>query len=159
MWMVSYGISVFVPNNFSLVEVFPPEMWKCFEKDDPRVWLYMNTLTLITIDRLRKRYGPAFMNTYGLSERVQQAYGTHYYRGWRDKHSPIGANLSQHKMGRAGDMVFASVNAELIRRDILAQPYDTTFEYITSIEMEVGWLHFDVRPYDKVNKGILKIFP
>ena len=150
----SRGAWYYEPKYFAVHEVFPPEM-----VDMEDVWLYLDPRVGITIDRLREKYETAFMNTYGLSERIQQAYGTHYFRGWRARNCSVGASLSQHKMGCAGDMVFAYVPAESIRADILAQPYDTTFEYITCIETEVSWLHFDVRPRDKENKGILIVSP
>lgn len=155
MWYMYNRIEIYVPDHFKAEEVFPPDMIS----EDMTIWCYMNPLVTMTMDRLREKYGVAFMNTYGLSKRLQKAYGTHYFRGWRTKNCKVGSLLSQHKMGCAGDMVFASTSAESIRADILAQPYDTAFEFITCIEMEVGWLHFDVRPWDKVNKGILKVLP
>lgn len=147
----------YVPDHFKPHEVFPPEMDDLFDKS--HLWTYINPMVLITMDRLRERYGTAIMNTWGLSQESQKRYGIHYFRGWRTRDCDIGAQLSQHKMGCAADMAFVHVSAEKIREDILTQPYDTTFDLITCIEMEVSWLHFDVRPWDKANKGILKVYP
>lgn len=154
MWEMVQGIWLYTPIHFILEEVFPPDLLHGKE-----TWAIMNPYVLTTMDRLRERYGMALMNTYGLSNRTQSIFGTHYFRGWRSPYCRVGARLSQHKMGSAADMAFADVSAESIREDILAQPYDKAFEHITCIEMEVNWLHFDVRPHDKANKGILQIFP
>lgn len=159
MWEKINGLFVYVPEHFGIYEVFEPSMFDIFGPDDIGIWLYVDQRVKITIDRLRERYGRAYMNTWAFNKKTQAVFGTHRYRGWRSARCPVGAKYSQHKMGCAGDMVFVDVSAENIREDILAQPYDKTFEYITCIEMEVDWLHFDVRPHDKANKGILQIFP
>jgi hypothetical protein len=154
------GLIIYVPEHFSCFEVFPPELIAIYGKEDlKRIWFFMNPLVLITIDRLRGRYGPALMNTYNFKDEILLKYGVHHYRGWRSKDCHVGAKYSQHKMGNAADIVFVNVNAETVRADILNRPYDRVFENITCIEMGVSWLHFDVRPHDKANKGILKIYP
>jgi len=156
-WRHANNIVVYVPEYFQLHEVFPPDMINGHKGN--YLWSYMHQAVNVTIDRLRERYGKAYMNTWGFNPDIQKVYGTHYFRGWRSKDCDVGASLSQHKMGCAADMAFVHVTTESIREDILAQPSDEAFEYITCIEMEVNWLHFDCRPRDKANKGILQVFP
>ena len=79
--------------------------------------------------------------------------GAHQYRGWRSGDCEIGAKYSQHKFGRALDLVPAEVTAEEIRQDIKLRKRGNIFQYITCIEDGVGWLHFDTRNY----KGLLII--
>ena len=158
-----HGLVVYVPEHFALYEFFPPDLKPLFDIGDVHnaniVWLYMDPRVTVTADRLRKRYGTAIMNTWGLSEKSRELYGTHQWRGWRPRNCPVGAELSQHKMGTAADMAFVHVSAEAIREDILNDPFNETFEYITAIEMSVSWLHFDVRPWDKANNGIQQFYP
>jgi len=85
--------------------------------------------------------------------------GRHQYRGFRDFNSSIGAKLSQHKFGRANDLIFTEENVENVRKDILADPFHPDFVHITCIEADVSWLHFDVRNHDKEREGILIIHP
>lgn len=158
MWEKINGLFIYGPKYFKPEEVFPPGLVAMYGKEDLKIWLFMNPRVTVTIDRLRERYGPAYMNTYIFGQSTRLKYGTHSLRGWREKNCLVGAKYSQHKMGNAGDMVFVDVNAESIRADILAEPYDSAFEYITCIEMGVNWLHFDMRPHDKANKGILKLY-
>jgi len=158
-WEVNHrtGMGVYVPEYFKVVEVFPPEMEPFFHEN--LVWLYIDSRVLVTMDRLRSRYGPAIMNTWGLSEATREKFGTHQWRGWRPRNCPVGAELSYHKIGSAVDMVFTDVSAETVRRELLENPFDETFQFVTSIEMTTNWFHFAVCPHDKVNNGVEKFYP
>jgi hypothetical protein len=109
---------------------------------------------LRTMDRLRRRYGPMVANTWHWGGNSQE-------RGWRHEATSTGAEFSQHKYGRAVDLVplRQGVTAELIRQDILADPFGSTFEHITCIELEVSWLHIDVRNHNKISQGVLQVRP
>lgn len=159
-----HGLVVYVPEHFELWEVFPPTMKPLFESGSDvhganLTWLYMDPRVLVTMDRLRERYGTALMNTWGLKESVRKVYGIHQWRGYRPRDCEIGAKLSYHKFGEAADMVFTKVSAQRVREDFSNDPFDFAFEFITAIELYVGWFHFSCQPHDKVNNGILTFNP
>jgi hypothetical protein len=68
----------------------------------------------------------------------------------RTEGSPFGTEYSQHRFGRAADCIFADVTAEQVRQDVLDNPDDEDFKYITSIELGVDWFHFDVRNCNRI---------
>ena len=142
------------PNFFALHELVPKEVYKEYERVNKlyRLWYVFDPRMLFTIDRLRERYGKMIMNNWFWG-------GNHQYRGWRDSEVKIGASLSQHKFGRAADLVSVEHTAEEIRNDILADPFHDDFKYITCIELAVLWLHFDIRNFDKEKYGVLVVNP
>ncbi len=104
----------------------------------------------MTIDDLRHSYGIMIVNTYKWG-------GIHKERGFRMPGTTTGAYLSQHKFGRAVDLVPVGEDVDTIRDAILNNP--DLFPYITCIEMVVPWLHVDCRNWDKYELGIKKIYP
>jgi hypothetical protein len=56
-------------------------------------------------------------------------------------------------------MVPIKVTAEEIRQDIIAQPNGATYKYITAIELDISWLHYDVRNHDKNDLGLFSFKP
>jgi hypothetical protein len=83
--------------------------------------------------------------------------GNYQYRGWRPWESKTGAMFSQHKFGRALDLIPLEATVEKVRTTILLSPHDLEFMHITCIEMNVNWIHIDCRNHDKKLNGILKI--
>ena len=146
-------ITYYVPVHFSLSELVDPQTLEALGE---RAWLLFDPKLLITADRLRERYGKAIVNTYMLKSYKGKKLR---YRGFRPATYNHGAAYSQHRFGRALDMNFYDVDVETVRRDILNNPYDTTFEFITEIESDVSWLHFGVRNHCKLDNGILVIQP
>jgi len=156
---------MFIPEKFALQECLPPYYYqKMYPVYGARLWLVFDQRLLMTRHRLRKRYGVAIMNTWH-SEKMMAAYGLHQWRGFRDFSSPYVqrdatdpfGNVSQHRFGRADDLVFLERSAADIRADILADPFHPDFEYITCIEDGVSWLHYDTRNWDKEKEGILVV--
>jgi hypothetical protein len=76
--------------------------------------------------------------------------GDRSWSGLRTVDSPWFSTYSQHSFGRAADCIFKETTAEDVRQDILASPDDTTFQFINSIELDVSWLHFDVRNCNRI---------
>lgn len=134
-----------IPKHFNLYEWLPKGFYYAnISKYGNRLWLMFDDRILWTYDRLRERYGRIIMNDWYWN-------GNNQYRGWRPFNCPIGAKLSQHKFGRAGDSIFTQP-AEEIRQDILGNEFDNDFQYITVIEKDVEWLHIDCR-----NEGGIKV--
>ena len=127
------------PKYFSLYELLPKAI---LEELAPtygsRLWNLLDPRVLWTVDRLRERFGKTIINTWYWG-------GGGQYRGWRPWDCPIGAKLSMHKTGKAGDLTFVSYGADEIRADIEQSPGHLAYTHITTVERKVSWLHFDVR--------------
>jgi len=77
--------------------------------------------------------------------------GTRLWSGLRTPDSPYYSETSQHSLGKAFDVVFKYVQAEEVREFILNNR--DLFPYVTGLELDVSWLHFDVR-----NTNAIKVF-
>jgi len=122
-------------EHFSIQELVPPSV---YQKRGEKAWELIDTRLLITLDRLRKRYGPTTVNNWFTG-------GDRQWSGLRTPDSPYYSPFSQHTFGRAADCLFNNITAEEVRQDILADPDHEDFEFINSMELGVSWLHFDVR--------------
>ena len=143
---------IYKPDNFILQEWLPKEFYEKNSYKGETLWLIFDFRILWTAQQLRNIYGKANMNDWYRG-------GHNQYRGWRPFDCSIGAELSQHKFARAGDMDFVNESAEQIREDIKVDKYPDAFKYITCIEDGVGWLHSDCRNWDKTNNGLLIVNP
>jgi len=135
----------YIPKYFKIEEVMPPDLCN---PSDPNQWFFFDDRILITADRLREHYGPLVCNTWFYG-------GEHGLRGYRSWPTKVGSQYSQHKFGRALDLIPIKVEAEEIRQDIIANPTREMYEYITAIETGVSWLHIDCRNYSKARNGLL----
>ena len=137
-------------RHFKLYELVPRQIYESTPRDkDHRLWGLFDDRTLVTADALRDRYGKTTINDWKWG-------GNNQYGGWRPGDCEIGSELSQHKFGRALDPKFQEVTAEEVREDILTKEY---FDMITCVEMDISWLHYDMRNWDIVANGILKVYP
>jgi hypothetical protein len=144
-------MSAYIPKNFSLEELIPPELFEKWKDVQWKVWQSADDRALITLQNLRKRYGSIMVNDWHTG-------GTFRYRGLRPMDYQGLTYLSQHKWFKAYDCSFANESEEKVRQDILADPFHEDFKHITCLEMRVSWLHFDVRNWDKANYGIFKVY-
>ena len=135
----------YIPKFFQPYELVPRSTYELLKDRPWIIWQLFDNRVLYIGDRIRKRYGKMVANTWYWG-------GKHQYRGWRSSGCPVGARWSQHRFGRAEDLVPVEVTAEEIRQDIKA---GEDFSGITCIEDGVDWLHFDVRNY----KGLLIVTP
>lgn len=149
---------MYIPD-FKIEEFFSLEMVK--REKAVVLWQLMDDRLLKTADALKKRYGTMVINNY-LWE------GYNHNRGYRNPKEMVGYLLqggilkkwmasfnSQHCRGAALDATFKHHKAEEIRQDILRDPFHEDFKYITGLELQVSWLHIDVRNRDKKQYGIL----
>ena len=140
----------YIPKHFKIYELVPKDLFEHYKKRQYYLWGLFDYRTLVTADNLRKRYGKMTINDWYWG-------GSNQYRGFRPPDCTVGAALSQHKMARALDMIPKSTDAYRIRNDILNDSYHEDFKYITCLEIDISWLHFDVRNYDKQKNGILQV--
>lgn len=141
------------PQHFPLQELVPQDLFVEYQAKgrEDRLWLLLDPRILFTADRLRERFGPAFINDWPYGGSLRQC-------GFRNDQG-TGATLSQHRFGRGLDLHFRNAQAEDIRAAMLASPMDPDWLHVTCIEEGVTWLHIDCRPHDKAASGILVVRP
>ena len=138
----------YIPKYFKPYELVPKATYELLKNRPWIIWYLFDPRTLYTGDKIRQRYGKMIANTWYWG-------GEHQYRGWRPHDCEIGAGYSQHRFGRAEDLVSVECTVEEIRQDIKKGNQGHIFQYITCIEDGVSWLHFDTRNY----KGLLIVNP
>ncbi len=141
-------VEYYKPTYFELQELVDPQT---YIDNGELAWLFLDARLLITLDRLREKYGPMIVNTWSLSN-----YDGKYlrFRGYRPRTYNSGAAYSQHRHGRAMDVNFVRITVEQVRADIMDDPNDPAFEYITGLELDVNWLHFECTNWDKKTLGL-----
>jgi hypothetical protein len=131
---------MYYPEHFSIWELVPPDM-QVLIHDRGSAWAF-NTLfderLLRTMDMLRDQFGSMQANTW-------KEGGRHCFRGFRPPYCDIGAELSQHRFGRAVDLVPLNSCVDHIRKEILKYPNSPRYHHIGGLELDVNWLHIDVR--------------
>ena len=132
---------MYICKHFKIHELVPPHI---YEKRGEKAWELLDERALITLDALRDRFGVATVNNYKYG-------GDRCWSGLRTPDSPYYSETSQHSLGKAFDVIFKEVSAEKAREYILTHPNE--FPYLTGLELDVTWLHFDVR-----NTTPIKVF-
>jgi hypothetical protein len=110
-----------------------------FEQFGENSWWFLDEKALATLVAMREAFGPLTVNNWHLG-------GSYQYSGFRHPLCSIGAQLSQHKFGRAFDVKSKNFTPEQMQSFILANP--KRFPYITTMENAKHtktWLHFDTR--------------
>jgi hypothetical protein len=120
---------------FKIYELVPKAYYEGYP--EYKLWWLFDDRALMTLDLLRKQYGKIVANDWYFG-------GIYQERGIRPEDSITGALFSQHKYGRAFDLKFKDIPVGVVRQDCIAKRYDC-FKYITAIEIEVSWFHFDTR--------------
>jgi len=140
----------YIPKWFEPYELVPKVTYELLKNKPWMIWQLFDPRTLRVGDKIRQRYGKMIANTWYWG-------GIHQYRGWRPTRCTVGAARSQHRFGRAQDLVPVEVTVEEIWADIEA---GEDFGGISCIEKsrpghKVTWLHHDERNY----KGLLIVYP
>lgn len=143
---------MFIPAYFEIYELVTPQLYNRYHKEVGKLWGIFDERILKTAQNLRVRYGKMICNDWYWDGRWKE-------RAWRPWSTLTGATFSQHKFGRALDLIPVETTADKIRHDILSEPFHPDFEYITCLEMNINWLHFDCRNYDKKHDGVLLVYP
>ena len=127
------------PRHYQIEELVPESLYRAYP-DREKLWLCFDGRLIWTIDALRKRFGKMVVNTWNQG-------GPFQYRGFRPWEIAVGSPFSQHKFGRAADLVPSFITAEEIRSHILSHPDLDEYKFIRCIEAGVSWLHIDVRSW------------
>jgi len=120
---------------FEIRELVPHGIWKSAD-EEWKLRIMFDDRLLRVIDKLRETYGKMVINDWHWK-------GDRTMSGFRPWDSTVGSHFSQHKFGRAVDL-HPGEGVEHIRQDIMekAEPF---MEEIKGLEMEISWLHIDVR--------------
>ena len=127
----------YVPEHFASHELLPQDVHLAVLGRGVDPFQLLDNRLLVAADRLRRRYGPMTANNWLWG-------GEDQYRGFRPESCPVGSVLSQHRFGRALDLVPWRVEAEAIREDMRKHPHLLAFVGIRGVENGVAWLHIDV---------------
>lgn len=122
-------------THFALYELVPRHV---YEERGDKAWEALDDRMLRSLDYLRELYGSITVNNWYWG-------GNREWSCLRTPGSPYYKPYSQHSFGRSADCIFKRVTAEKVRQDILANPDTEAFQLIMSLELDVTWLHFDVR--------------
>lgn len=156
----------YIPKHFAIEEIFPPEVVEEHLENGivkENIWRIIDERVLITADNLRERFGTMVVNDYLWGGKnkyrgfrpVKSLVDVDYFRRYRELKVSWSSFYSQHCFGRAIDCKFKNATAEEVREDIRKNPYDLSYHLITAVEDGVGWLHFDIRSWNKEQNGIL----
>lgn len=143
---------MYIPDHFEPYELVPESVYNQFVDEEGSLnlnfWSFFDDRMLITADRIREYYDrKMIVNTWWWG-------GEKEYRGFRSPGIDVGAKWSQHRFGRALDSIILDLDMEGVINQILNNPFDLAFKYITALELGVQWLHFDVRNWNKKENGI-----
>ena len=140
------------PKYFELHELLSPYAYKAefYTSEEARergFWL-MDEKLLITIDIIRGEIikAPLICNTWYMD-------GNRKYSGYREADCPVGVRNSQHKLGKAVDLVCYKYTAEQMRQMIIDNQH--LLPYPIRMEADVDWLHIDVKGMDYKKKKIV----
>lgn len=124
---------LYIPKFFKIQELVPQHVYN--ERGD-KAWELLDPLLLDSADAIRRMFGPMTVNNWHVG-------GSREWSGLRTEHSPYGTMYSQHRFGRALDMIPHDVPVDVVRKYIVDNSNE--FPLITGIELDVNWLHIDVR--------------
>lgn len=134
------------PKYFLIAELVSKDTYR---KLGSKALLTLDYRILKTADTLREFFcKPIKVNDWFTG-------GRRNYSGYRNPNCTVGSVFSQHRFGRALDMIIKDVSAKDARKAIMSN--QNHFPYITAIEDGVSWLHIDCRAI--VGSGIYLFKP
>ena len=119
-------------KHFDIEELVPKSV--ILQLGRELAWVVFDDRALQMLDAIRNKFGATFVNDW-------QGGGMLDSRGYRPINDTTGGLHSQHRLGNAFDCTFKNHTAAEVRTYILAHPDE--FPFITGIEKDVSWLHFD----------------
>ena len=128
-------------KHFKLPELVPLNLFNSVHEE--LLWKMLDPKLIESVDAIKEKFpkGTMTINNYFWG-------GDRGWSGIRTKESPWYSPTSQHSIGKAIDAVFSEYSTEEVRQYIIDNPEE--FPHIKGIEIEVSWLHVDVRSSDKV---------
>lgn len=143
---------------FKIEELVHPNILK--ETPENVLWAIFDGRLLQVADNFREKYGPIFINGYGLVD-----------CGLRELNSKTGVKYSAHKFGRALDLHIQSIENKNLSQEEKIEAYnqvrkeyldeekhlvDSDYDLSSCInfEKDISWLHIDTynRPKREFNR-------
>lgn len=140
---------MYKPKFFQIEELVGPDFFAANQARGDMMFMAFDPLALITLDRLRGRFGPCVVNNW-------QQGGAFRESGLRDMGTSTGAALSQHKFGRAFDCKFRNVTPAEVWADLQADASQACYEFMQRIEAGTGmtWFHFDTGGHARYDMAV-----
>jgi len=127
---------IYRPKYFEIYELVPKALYDQYAGREHLLWLLFDCHILEAQDTLRERYGPFVANDWWWG-------GVNHERGFRLFDTETGADLSQHKFGRAIDSKPTKATVKEVRLDIIKK--NIVPGLVTCVEADISWLHIDRR--------------
>ena len=118
-------------------------------------WRFFNPYLLRSADILREIYGQMIINTWSLSDSVQQAYGNRTESGLRTPAMENYSQYSSHSHANAFDALFRDVTAEEVRHDIITHKIELPAPVILECTIkgkQISWLHLATGNVDEITE-------
>ncbi len=141
------------PKNFKLWELVDPDTYNRFGN---KAWKFLDARAVEMLQRIRSELGPCVVNTWH-SQGMIKKYGYRSQSGFRPSHSVTGGFYSQHRFGRAFDLIPLESSVTAVREYIILNP--ELYPYITRLEhgdYADTWVHFDIALTNKDKVHIFK---
>lgn len=131
---------MYVPKYFKAKELIPTKLYKKYKSrgDAWMLGILFDERLLKVADSIRDSFGPMTVNDWAYG-------GKNQWRGFRGPSCGIGATLSQHRFGRALDLIPKNISPDEIRDELIEKQNDPIYNLIGGLEMNITWLHIDVR--------------
>lgn len=130
--------NMYISDKFEPYEFVPESIYENY--GEKSLW-FIDDRMLITADQLREKYGKMIINNWYWDGQFDS-------RGFRPPGDPEGADLSQHRFGRALDIDFKEEDVDKVRQDILNNKGQ--YPFVHAVELDVSWLHIDCRNCDRI---------
>jgi hypothetical protein len=142
---------MYIPEHFTIQELLPKSFYNNNKHRMPFLWsIIFDERLLRVIDAIREDFGPMKCCDWSYG-------GKRNWSGFRPPSCGIGATLSQHRFGRAVDLLpMGDITPDEIRDEIIKAQNDITWKDIGGLEMNITWLHIDVRSRD--TNGQIQLF-
>lgn len=121
-------------RHFVIQELVPPQV---YADRGEKAWELLDERALRTLDALRDEFGSCTVNNWHIG-------GSRKWSGLRTASCGVGTEYSQHRFGRAFDCIFSDISAQAVR-SIVLRTRKEMFPYISGMELNVTWFHFDCR--------------
>lgn len=135
---------MYKPKHFRVEELVPKHI---YQKRGDKALELIDDRVLITIDKLRELLGkPITINNWvwGGDRNWSGLRTAGFYKSLQAYED----SLSQHKYGRAVDMLVKDMNAADVRKFIYENKHE--FPYVTFVEVDISWVHIDCRNCDAI---------
>jgi len=125
-------------KHFKIHELVPKKMYEMF---GDLAWRFVDPRLIESLDMLKDHFnsGTMTVNNYFWG-------GKRQWSGIRTPDSKYYSENSMHTFGKAVDFVCSDYSSEEIRIFIAKNPH--RFPHIKGIEVEVDWVHIDIRNED-----------